>query len=240
MSNPVKSFFFAAAVCLVCSLLLTAASTGLKDYQQKNVAMDMQRNILKSVGLLDPKEKYDFDAINRLYARNIRQVRVDSSGQIVPGDKISPRDLPVYIFMKQDVVESYIVPVNTQGLWGKIHGYLAVKADGATVAGFSVYKHSETPGLGGEIESNWFQKNFIGKKIVDQQGKFVSVSVVKGTVQSQVPLEKQANYVDGISGASLTGKYLTAGLADILRGYEPVAIRFRQNRFKIEPAAGKP
>ena len=39
---------------------------------------------------------------------------------------------------------------------------LAVSAaDGQTVAGFSVYQHAETPGLGGEIEKPWFQQNCI-------------------------------------------------------------------------------
>ena len=41
--------------------------------------------------------------------------------------------------------------------------------------------------------------------------------------------ERQANYVDGISGATLTGKYLSSGLKTILTRYEPVAVRFRNN-----------
>jgi Na+-transporting NADH:ubiquinone oxidoreductase subunit C len=36
--------------------------------------------------------------------------------------------------------------------------------------------------------------------------------------------------VDGISGATLTGKFLSEGLKDILLDYEPVSVQFRQNR----------
>jgi Na+-transporting NADH:ubiquinone oxidoreductase subunit C len=36
--------------------------------------------------------------------------------------------------------------------------------------------------------------------------------------------------VDGISGATLTGQYLTEGLKDTLRAYEPVAVQFRQKQ----------
>ena len=107
-------------------------------------------------------------------------------------------------------------------------------ADGSTVRGFTVYQHQETPGLGGEIEKKWFQKNFQGKKIVNEQGEFVSVSVAKGQVEEVVPSGKKEHYVDGISGATMTGKFLSEGLADILAVYEPVSVRFRKND-PIEP-----
>jgi Na+-transporting NADH:ubiquinone oxidoreductase subunit C len=34
--------------------------------------------------------------------------------------------------------------------------------------------------------------------------------------------------VDGISGATLTGRFLSEGLHDLLRAYEPVAVQFRR------------
>ena len=106
---------------------------------------------------------------------------------------------------------------------------MALKNDGQTISGFTVYKHSETPGLGGEIGKGWFQKNFIGKKIVDQSGDFVSISIAKGLAENIIPKDKRINYVDGISGATLTGKFLAAGMKEILSEYEPVSIAFRKN-----------
>jgi Na+-transporting NADH:ubiquinone oxidoreductase subunit C len=44
-----------------------------------------------------------------------------------------------------------------------------------------------------------------------------------------VPPDKAANYVDGISGATLTGKYLSSGFRRILEDYEPVAVQFRKD-----------
>jgi Na+-transporting NADH:ubiquinone oxidoreductase subunit C len=122
------------------------------------------------------------------------------------------------------------LPINTRGLWGKIFGYLAIERDGSTVAGFTVYKHSETPGLGGEIEKEWFQKNFEGKNILDRAGELVSISIAKGEIPESIPKEKRLNYVDGISGATLTGKFLTAGLKEVLLEYEPVSIQFRSRQ----------
>ena len=152
------------------------------------------------------------------------------AGASSKGTNAPPSRCPFNVYEKDNTIQAYVVPIDTRGLWGKIHGYLAIDNDGKTVRGFTVYQHSETPGLGGEIESRWFRKNFRGKKIVNKSGNFVSISIAKGKTDEVVPPDKRPNYVDGISGATMTGKFLTAGLRDILKEYEPVAIRFRQDR----------
>jgi len=230
MSDQLRSFLFAAATCLVCTISLTAASTGLKGFQQKNIAIDRQKNILKSVGLIYENVGYTHDEINKLYADNINCIWVDSKGSIIKKGQKAKKELPVYIYMKNDRIESYILPIDSRGLWGRILGYLALKNDGSTIAGFTVYKHSETPGLGGEIEKRWFQKNFKGKKVVDRAGNFLSISIAKGGIKDAVPEDRRVNYVDGISGATLTGKYLSSGLKDILLEYEPVSLKFRTKK----------
>jgi Na+-transporting NADH:ubiquinone oxidoreductase subunit C len=230
MSDQLRSFLFAAATCLVCTISLTAASTGLKELQQRNIAMDRQKNILKSVGLINENVGYTHEEINKLYVDNIKSIWVDSNGFIVKKDQKAKKKLPVYIYMKNDRIESYILPIDSRGLWGRILGYLALKNDGSTIVGFTVYKHSETPGLGGEIEKRWFQKNFEGKKIVSRTGNFLSISIAKGGLMNTVPENRRINYVDGISGATLTGKYLSSGLKDILLEYEPVSLKFRTKK----------
>lgn len=232
MSNHVKSIIFAAVLSIVCSSLLTLASTGLKEYQLKNIAIDKQKNILKSVGLISDKQTLSQDTIDRLYADNIRQMWVDLEGKIVSKQKKNENDLLVYLHVEQDEIESYVIPIDSRGLWGRILGYLAIKNDGTTVSGFTVYSHSETPGLGGEIEKSWFQKNFAGKKILDNAGNLVSVSIAKGAVKGKIPESRHKNYVDGISGATLTGKFLSAGLKETLVEYEPLSERFRKNMIK--------
>ncbi|WP_319522227.1 FMN-binding protein [uncultured Desulfosarcina sp.] len=226
MSDQLKSIVFTAVVALVCSLMLTAAASGLKDRRLRNVAVDRQKNILKSVGLVDPAEKVGVDRIEQLYKENIRCYALDGTGRIGAADS---RDggLPVCFYVKEGKPAAYILPVDSRGLWGKIHGYLAIENDGKTVAGFSVYSHNETPGLGGEIEKPWFQKNFVGKKIVDPSGNFASVRIAKGKAAEVVAPAELPNVVDGISGASLTGKYLSGGLKDVLQEYEVLSKEFR-------------
>ena len=226
MSDQLKSIVFTAVVALVCSLMLTAAASGLKDRRLRNVAVDRQKNILKSVGLIDPAEKVAVDRIEELYKENIRCYSLDGTGHIGAADS-KDGGLPVCFYVKEKKPAAYILPVDSRGLWGKIHGYLAIENDGKTVAGFSVYSHNETPGLGGEIEKPWFQKNFVGKKIVDPSGSFASVRIAKGKAAEVVAPAELPNVVDGISGASLTGKYLSGGLKDLLQEYEVLSKQFR-------------
>lgn len=228
MPTYLKSILFAAILCVVCSVLLTAASTGLKSRQQQNVAVDRQKNILRAVGLIEEEAGISQAKVQSLYRQAIKSLRVDSDGRIRPESDGGQRQLPLYVYVRENRIASYVVPVNTRGLWGKIHGYLAIENDGATIRGFTVYKHSETPGLGGEIESRWFRKNFENKKIINAAGDFVSIGIAKGDVETMIPEAQQPNYVDGISGATLTGQFLGSGLKEILQGYEPMAIEFRQ------------
>ncbi|MCU0559674.1 MAG: FMN-binding protein [Desulfobacterales bacterium] len=231
MSGNLKSLLFALALCIVCSLLLTAASSGLRPWQERNVLIDRHRNVLRAAGLLSVERDYSAADIERLYRERIRELQVDPVGRILERAD-SPKDaagLPIYLSVAGEEILGYIVPIDARGLWGPIHAYLALERDGATVKGFAVYQHSETPGLGGEIEKRWFRDNWVGKKIVTREGQFVSVGIAKGRAEEAVSKEKQANYVDGISGATLTGKYLAAGIKDTLRRYEPVAVKFRKN-----------
>ena len=232
MSKHFKTFAFSAILSLVCGTLLTLASTGLKSYQLKNVALDKQKNILKSVGLIDDENPPTSETVERLFSENIRSMNIDSAGRIVSDEKQGNHLLPVFLYVKQGRIEAYSIPVDCRGLWGRIRGYIAMKNDGKTVLGFTVYDHSETPGLGGEISKKWFQKNFEGKHIIDGEGDFVSVSIVKGRVTDKIEADRRQNFVDGISGASLTGKFLTQGLKETLGSYEALSKKFRKNEVK--------
>ncbi len=232
MSSQVKSLFFAGILCIVCSVLLTAASTGLKPLQQRNMAVDRHRNILLAFGLIQEGEAVSNDQIEALYNDKVKALSVDREGKIVDPASEALDQLPLYVYADKEQIVAYVVPINTRGLWGKIQGYLAIENDGSTIRGFTVYKHTETPGLGGEIESRWFRKNFENKRITNAQGEFASNGIAKGAVKDVIPEPKRENYVDGISGATLTGKYLTAGLKEILTDYEPVAVEFRQRNLR--------
>ncbi len=236
MSENKKSIVFAAGLAVTCSLLLTLAATGLKPLKLRNMAVDMHKNILKSVQLVQPDQRYDAQWIEKTYQDNIQCLYANEDGTIVTEEKRGMSDLPLCLYKPEEEIVAYIIPINTRGLWGKIEGYLALEKDGSTVKGFTVYQHSETPGLGGEIEEAWFQKNFQGKRIINSNGDFVSISIAKGALSENFPESQLPHYVDGISGATLTGKYLTAGFKEILTAYEPVSINFRKYQGNLPPS----
>ena len=232
MSSQLKSFLFVAVLSIVCSSLLTLASTGLKEYQQRNIAIDQQTNLLRSVQLIDDSHSLTSETIEKLYDENIRHMWIDFEGKIISEKIKSENDLPIFLYVKQNEVISYIIPIDSRGLWGRILGYLSVENNGKTILGFTVYSHSETPGLGGEIEKSWFQNNFIGKEILDDAGHFTSVTIAKGTVKGRIPKNSQKHFVDGITGATFTGKFLSGGLKRTLFEYEPLSKRFRNKEIK--------
>ncbi len=93
----------------------------------------------------------------------------------------------------------YIVSTSGKGLWDDIWGYLCIQKDGETVHG-SVFDHKgETPGLGSKITEKWFQNSFKAKTIADESG-FTSITVEKPGG------ELDSHKIDGISGATFTGK----------------------------------
>lgn len=236
MYDKIRSVLFAIVMCIVCGLLLTAAAMGLQDRQKQNRLSDRQKNVLYTVDLAFRDKSYSPEEIRKIYEKNIERVRVSAAGEIAQpaetGAQTGQPLLTIYLYTTNGNIENYIIPIESQGLWGKIYGYMALEKDGSTIAGFTVYEHSETPGLGGEIEKQWFQENFEGKKIVDNQGNFAAVQIAKGKVEKRVAEEKEPRYVDGISGATLTGRFLSEGLEKTLSRYEPVSLCFRKNRLK--------
>ena len=106
-----------------------------------------------------------------------------------------------------------------------MYGYFAIEPDAVTVKGITFYRHKETPGLGGEVDKEWFKNNFIGKRLVDNDGKLVSIEVIKGFVSDKDP--EAYRKVDGISGATITCKGVTTFLKKDLNKYEPYFKKIR-------------
>ena len=229
------TFRFAAMVTIICSVLLASAATLLKPRQDENKILDKKKNILISVGLKPSNgESFTRSEIIDMYAKRIREMVLDKEGNVVEGktpDDIDPRKdsglLPLYESLDGDQVEAYVLPISGKGLWSTIYGYLALDPTGESIKGITFYSHGETPGLGGEIEKKWFTDNFIGKKIVDESGMIVSIDIVKGKVD---PASPQAYHeVDGISGATLTGRGIMRFLKADLNSYQPFLAKVMKN-----------
>ena len=240
MHSPKYTIVFVLILSAVTALLLSGMYTGLKDIHEKNEAIFNKRAILSAIDTqMDiPVDEMTDDEVLELFNNSIEQIVLDMKGNILTKEQVEakgykgglaekvslnaerkkPEDqriLPLFKFNK-DGKTTYIICVIGNGLWDIIWGYIALGPDGNTIAGAAFDHKNETPGLGAEIRDNAdFPASFIGKKIYDNQGKYHSVSVVKGGAKD---LDFE---VDGISGATLTGDGVSEMMVRGVAYYNP-------------------
>ena len=187
MKDSLRTLVFAAVLAVVCAGLLTAASYVLRPLQDANAKAEKWRNIF---GVLDVA--YDPAASA---GELLKLVRSPDN----PGGKVAEREAGGMNIFQYDHPEEGLlraVEFSGPGLWGPVEGLLCLKADLKTVFRISFYKHEETPGLGGEISSEAFGKQFVGRSI-DVPGAPPGIRVVRTRTGA-------LNEVDAISGATLT------------------------------------
>ena len=225
MSTPKGDGFviaYAVIVCLICSLLLSASASILKKPQEYNKEIDRKMNVLKAFGVSIVNEKgkrISAPEVEKYFTEHISEATIDGdTGALAEDPAKTAKPLPLYIWKDNGEITKYAFPISGKGLWSTIKGYLALEKDLATIAGVTFYEHGETPGLGGECETDWFQGNFKGKKVFEN-GQRLKFEVVKGKVADKYP-NGNDHAVDGISGATLTGNGITRFLNGGLDKYE--------------------
>ena len=224
-------FVFSLIMVTIVAVLLSFVAMQLKPLQEMNVQIEKKQDVLKSVGKAgeageaDDKNAY----INEEFAQYITESYVvDFNGDRLEEDAFEvmlalageikkpqeERSYPVFIYSENGGPKKYVFPVRGKGLWGPIWGYVALEEDLNTIYG-AVFDHkSETPGLGAEINTAWFQEPFVGKTLFDENGNFISVQVVKGGADPS-----SDHQVDAISGGTITSKALEDMMVDCLGGY---------------------
>ena len=230
-----NKYIFILSLTIVCSLLLSLASEGLRSLKEKNVEIDKKKNILNAIGLnITSLSNSDID---KYFLSNIDTLIIDIDGEInniltIP-DLVAVENnqtgevkyynndneyLPMYADNSRNVV---VLPISGKGLWSTLFGYFAIDSRNySTVKGITFYKHKETPGLGGEVSKKWFQSNFIGKEIYENNN-LNSVKVAKAGYADENSLYE----VDGISGATITSNGVTTFLLRDLKRYEKYFMR---------------
>jgi Na+-transporting NADH:ubiquinone oxidoreductase subunit C len=217
---------------VVVAVLLSFVAMQLKPLQDLNQEIERKGDILRSVG--EAAEESDVKDKNAYIEQEFEKYIADSyvvnyQGEVLEGEDAfeitldlkvqadkdaADRLYPVFVYTDEDDEHKYIVPVRGKGLWGPIWGYVAFEPDLNTIAG-AIFDHSkETPGLGAEINTDWFEAAFKGKRIFDDGGEYVSISVLKSA-----DTENDPHAVDGISGGTITSDGLNDMLLDYFEGY---------------------
>ncbi len=216
-------FMYASVMVVVVALVLSTAATLLRPLQERNMRIEKMQNILSTIGISAPKS----EAIE-LFDQYITQTKIlNHLGEEKEGDAfevdlqdenrkpVDQRQLPLFIADVEGEL-FYIVPVRGNGLWGPIWGYLSFRGDLTTIAGANFDHASETPGLGAEIADPPFERQFVGKKIFDEDGEFKPVVVVRGGAPSG-----DDHAVDAITGGTITSNGVSAMIRNGLEVYLP-------------------
>lgn len=242
---------FALAVCAVCSVVVASAAVGLSERQKANQVLDRQKKILSVAGLLPEGGAWSPQQVREAFTAHIVPQVIDlATGEDVAGvDPLTfdqrgetkdprnshkaepnragisrlPRRALVYRQLQGGAPGNVIIPVEGKGLWSTLYGFVALSPDLERIEGLTFYEHGETPGLGGEVENPRWLAKWKGRRPFDPSGAPV-IEVIKGNAGS---VEKDPTRVDGLSGATITGRGVTHLLRFWLgeQGYGPYLAR---------------
>lgn len=225
---------FTAVLTVVLALLLAGAKIFLSEPQRIAKELDTKKQILKAMRQIE-----EGDDVLALYDKHIESVVVDINGDVVEkdaeGNPIEPEKVniekeykkpsdakrlyPVFEYREKGdgQVAAYILPVYGKGLWDDIWGYVAVDPDYQKVLGAKFGHASETPGLGARISGDEVQERYRGKSIRNEEGEIVGVQMLKG--EGLDPAKIDSYEVDGMAGATITGRGVNEMLEDYLNDY---------------------
>ncbi|MBO7616623.1 MAG: FMN-binding protein [Bacteroidales bacterium] len=191
-------FLYATILVVVVAILLTVTAIWLQPFQNRNEKNEKRINILTAAGIQDVNAK---NAALMFEKHCTSEFLLDENGN--PTD--NEEGLPVFVIDRQ----TSVIPMQGNGLWGPIWGYLAIASDGKAVVGATFGYKSETPGLGGEITTEKFQSQFAGKQIM-----------YNGTL---VPIE-----FDAITGATKTSNGVKEMIDSTLEKYSAYLRKFAE------------
>lgn len=214
--SNVYTIIYASVMVVLVAVLLAFTSESLRDFQKKNEDNDKRQQILRSINVsvsgAETEAKYN-ELIKEAFL-------VDGKGQKVEGDAFAAdaskmfaeNTYPVFV-ANVDGQTKYIMAMYGTGLWGPIWGYISMNDDKNTIYGTDFSHQGETPGLGAEITTSAFSGQFPGKQIF-KNNEFKSIAIVKPgkTAQGQ-------DYVDGISGGTITSVGVDHMIKNSLEGY---------------------
>ena len=229
----VKTIGVAFAVCLICSLVVSASAVSLRDLQKENKLNDKRIKILQVADIYDPNisiaerfselESKFIDFNTGLMMDEYNNFSIDDYDQIVvtkdpnlsskvPTSEdiaiIKNRENVGKIYILRDeigTIDKLILPIRGYGLWGTLYGYISIEDDFNTVSGIEFYDHKETPGLGAEVDNPKWKAQWKGKKIYKDNK--VNLAVIKGKVEVG---DSESSYkIDGLSGATSTSRGVT-------------------------------
>lgn len=180
-----------------------------------------------------------------IYRSESTELVFDLEGKLLEQRKASPeKDLPkewkplgrIFVASKGKAPLGFVTEGEAQGYKNKIRFFVALDS-GFQVAGVRVVEHEEDPGLGAEIATPWFQRQYVGRGVETLQRLEVtrdpmpedwSTALRHRETDSQAwrgryltLLEReQSKSIYAVTGATISSVALTNGVRNTARHFE--------------------
>lgn len=196
------------------------------DFVKRRITINYKGEILSdklSTDAIDSKDKLDAFNIDlrKEYSKFVKPIMNKYKGdkERIKEELSKSTDIHFPLFVCESKGKTYyVLSASGKGLWDDIWGYIGLNSDLISISGAVFDNKAETPGLGTKMTEDWFQDQFIGKKISDGT-QFIPIKVLK-------PGKELDDYqVDGISGATFTG----VGVDEMLKRSIEVYYNFFKN-----------
>ena len=171
MNSKITMILFVLILGSVLTTTLVSVDAYTAPLIEKNKTRKLRVSILKSLNI-----PYSEDKVDEVFSEN---VVTKTQGET-----------KFYVAESEDIA----FEISGSGLWGPIHGTIALLPDLKTIKGIIIIHQEETPGLGGRIADAEFLDKFKGKSTSPR-------------ILIQAPGKaNENNEVDGITGATLSCK----------------------------------
>ncbi|MGD2167275.1 MAG: NADH:ubiquinone reductase (Na(+)-transporting) subunit C [Gammaproteobacteria bacterium] len=229
--SAARTIAVAAAVAVICSLIVSTAVYVLRPYELAYSALDRNRAILAALGVVGPDDELaTADIVDRFLALDRRVVDLQAAAytsavdasiydfrkaiqqseniiEIPQSDDVGglgsrPRFMPVYLRDEAGASRRIALPIYASGMWSTIYGYVALEADLTTIAGITIYEHGETPGIGDRILAPAWLGSWRGKRLYDPDG------VLRFRITADQQAAQPQYRVDSITGATVSASAL--------------------------------
>ena len=183
-------------VCIACAVVVSITAVTVRTEQIANVENEKKNKIISAAGIeiTEDEVENEFKKITTIYVdfRSNEFVTVDPNydhlkavlkpelSELVPKEKdiaiLKRRENvgPIYVWTNEDKeLEKVVIPIRGYGLWGTLYGYLSLASDLNSVNGIEYYDHKETPGLGGEVDADYWKDIWVGKLVYNQEFRII-------------------------------------------------------------------
>lgn len=244
-----KTILVAFLVATICAVMVSVATVALRPIQAANRAAEQQARLesliaaipgmsdllaqsadgaLSTVIIDIPAGRADPDVTPETLAPALEDSgnwTTLSPAQDIAGIRQRPDLTQIYLLREGDGVSLVILPMIGVGYNGPIEAMIALQGDMSTIAGLTITRQEETPGLGARIDEAAWQSQFAGRSALGPDGA-VRFAVARGRAASEYE-------VDGITGATRT----VNGVTQMIRfwlgpdGYGPLMAAIRRGDF---------